>query len=65
MKYQLTKQKCGWNNNQPTKESKYQETKGQTKMILSDEDPIKVIQRQQCIVLFKPNALKHVQIQVI
>jgi hypothetical protein len=48
-------------NNQPAQEKlSDQETKGQTKMILSDEDPVKLVQGQRCIVLFKTNALKRV-----
>jgi hypothetical protein len=42
MKYQLTN-KSAVKNNQPAQEkSSDQETKGQTKMILLDEDPVKV-----------------------
>jgi hypothetical protein len=42
-KYQLTN-KSAVENNQPAQESSDQETKGQMKMILSEEDPGKVVQ---------------------
>jgi hypothetical protein len=52
-KYRLTN-KSAVKNNQPAQgKSSDQETKDQTKMILSDEDLVKVV-------LFRPNALKRV-----
>jgi hypothetical protein len=48
------KQSIDVKNNQPAQgKSSDQETKDQTKMILSDEDLVKVV-------LFRPNALKRV-----
>jgi hypothetical protein len=64
MKYLLTN-KSAVENHQPAQESSHQETNGQTKMILSNEDTVKVVWWQRCVVLFKPNALKRVWTLVI
>jgi hypothetical protein len=44
IKYRLTNKSAVKNNRPAQEKSSDQETKGQTKMILSDEDPVKVVQ---------------------